>query len=402
MKSSTRLLVVPLALGMLVAACGSDGETASENTAAATQPETTEPAATEPAATEPETTEGGETPQAAGLAAAQLVVDANTTAPTAIGPTIPLDSVPEAKTVAWLECSLPSCAAIGVGFENAAAALGWTLEVISWETDAAAAFQQAIDLGVDYVAITGTAPALIQDQIDAAAEAGIGFFSCFDTALPEQEANNIWMQCGDATAVVAAGDRLANAIIVDSGGTANVLMVNIPDFAVLVSEREGSEAAYAANCPDCKFTELALTLDQLLAGEVAGAVVSAVQADPSIDYIHFAFDGLTTGVTATLAEADLLEGRKVVGVDFSGAVLQEVVDGTMQFWTANPKEYSAWLMIDAMARHSIGQENTEERANAVLPTFIVSSPEQAEPLIAGDGWPGPDGMADQFAALWGV
>jgi hypothetical protein len=32
---------------------------------------------------------------------------------------------------------------------------------------------QAIDLDVDYVAITGTAPTLIQDQIDAAADAGI-------------------------------------------------------------------------------------------------------------------------------------------------------------------------------------------------------------------------------------
>ena len=92
-----------------------------------------------------------------------------------------------------------------------------------------------------------------------------------------------------------------------------------------------------------------------------------MQADPSIDYIHIAFDGLSTGLTSTLADAGLLEGRSVVGVDFSGAVLQEIVDGTMKFWTANPKAYSAWLMVDAMARHSIGQENTEERANAMLP-----------------------------------
>jgi ABC-type sugar transport system substrate-binding protein len=396
MRRSTKLLAVPLALAMVVAACGgssSGGDTGSETTdsvAAGASPSDST-AVTEPAAA------GGE-----GLAAAQAVVDANLTAPTKIGPTIPLDSVPEPKTVAWLECSLPSCAAIGVGFKEATALLGWKLEVVSWSTDAAAAFQQAIDLGVDYVAITGTAPELIQDQIDAATAAGIGFFSCFDTADPGGEANNIWTQCGDDDAVTRAGDLIANAIIADSGGTANVLMVNIPDFAVLVSEREGSEAAYAANCPECTFTELPLTLDQLLAGEVAGAVVSAVQADPTIDYIHFAFDGIAGGVSATLAEADLLEGRKLVGVDYSGAILQEIVDGTQQFWTTNPKAYSAWIMVDGMARHSIGQENTEERANALLPTFIVNSAEVAEPLIASDGWPGPDGMADQFATLWGV
>ena len=292
------------------------------------------------------------------------------------------------------------CAAIGVGFDQAAELLGWNLEVISWSDDAAAAFQQALDQGVDYVAITGTSPALIQDQLDAANAAGIPTMSCFDAAEPSPD--GFAMQCGDATAVTVAGDLIANAIIADSGGTANVMMVNIPDFTVLVSEREGSEAAYAANCPDCTFTELALTLDQLLAGEAPGAVVSALQADPDIDYVHFAFDGLAGGMSTILAEADLLEGRKLVGVDYNGAILQEIVDGTQQFWTTNPKEYSAWLMIDAMARHSIGQENTEERANAVLPTFIVNTPEVAEPLIPTDGWTGPDGQAEQFAALWGV
>lgn len=388
----TRLLAVPVALGMLLAACGDD-EKSTDTKAPAS--DTTAPAS--------DTTAGGaEDPAAAGLAAAQVVVDANKTAPEKIGPTIPLESVPEAKTVAWLQCSLPSCAAIGVGFTNATDALGWKLEVITYEADPVAAFQQAIDLGVDYVATTGTSQAVIQDQIDAAKAAGIGYFSCYDTSEPKGEENNIWTQCGDATNVFAAGDRIANQVIVDSAGAANVLMVNIPDFAVLVSEREGSEAAYKANCPGCKFTELALTLDQLLAGEVAGAVVSAVQADPSINYIHVAFDGLSTGLTSVLADAGLLEGRKVVGVDFSGAVLQEIVDGTMAFWTANPKEYAAWVMVDAMARHSIGQENTEERANANLPSFVVSSPAQAEPLVAGDGWPGPDTMAEQFKTLWGV
>jgi ribose transport system substrate-binding protein len=392
MKTRTRLLAAPLALALVIAACGSDDDSSESTDTAAPA---TEAVAEDEAPAETEAPAGAD-----GLAAAQAVVDANLVPPADIGPTIPLDSAPEQKTAAWLECSLPSCAAIGVGFAAAAEKLGWNLEVISWSTDAAAAFQQALDQGVDYVAITGTSPALIQDQLDQANAAGIPTMSCFDASPPA--ADGFAMQCGDATAVTVAGDLIANAIIADSGGTANVMMVNIPDFTVLVSEREGSEAAYAANCPDCTFTELALTLDQLLAGEAPGAVVSALQADPDIDYVHFAFDGLAGGMSTTLAEADLLEGRKLVGVDYNGAILQEIVDGTQQFWTTNPKEYSAWLMIDAMARHSIGQENTEERANAVLPTFIVNTPEVAEPLIPTDGWTGPDGQAEQFAALWGV
>jgi ribose transport system substrate-binding protein len=404
----TRYLVATsIVLALVAAACGSDGKSGdATSTVATTQSSVADSAAVDTTAAVDtaavDTTVVADDPAAAGLAAAQAVVDANLTPPTKIGPTIPLESVPPKKTVAWLECSLPSCIAIGKGFADAVATLGWDLEVISWSTDAAAAFQQAIDLGVDYVALTGTAPALIQDQLDAAAAAGIGFFSCFDTAEPKQEANNIWVQCGDASAVERAGENIADAIIADSGGDANVLMVNIPDFAVLVTERDSSKATYEKNCPGCTFNELALTLDQLLAGEVPGAIVSALQSDPSVDYVHFAFDGLAGGVTTTLADADLLTGRKLVGVDYNGVILQEIVDGTQQFWTTNPKEYSAWLMVDGMARHAIGQDNPEERANAILPTFIVNSPETAQPLIATDGWPGPDGMAEQFAALWGV
>ena len=311
--------------------------------------------------------------------------------------------MPEPKTVAWLECELPSCQDITPGFQAATALLGWELEVIGIQSfDPAPGFQQALDLGVDFIAITGTPPALIQDQIDAAKAAGVGFFSCFDTTDPDGPNNNTWIQCGDDVAVAKTGNLLANAVIADSGGAANVLMVNIPDFAVLVSEREGAQAAYDANCPDCTFTELAVTIDQLLAGEVAGAVVAALQEDPTINYVHFAFDGLTGGVSSTLADAGLLDQVKLVGVDFSAAVLQEIVDGTHQFWTANPKPYAAWLMVDAMARLSIGQDNTEERDVANLPTFIVSDAATAEELIPTNGWPGPDTMADQFAALWGV
>ncbi|MGA9276646.1 sugar ABC transporter substrate-binding protein [Ilumatobacter sp.] len=419
MRIRTRALAAPLALALAVAACGGSDDsgdsgddeapaTAAADDTAADDAAADDTAADDTAADEEATDDtaaddeasGDDAAAGGGVEAAQAVVDANLVPPTEIGPTIPLDSVPEEKTVAWLQCSLPSCAAIGLGFEGAAEALGWNLEVISYDTDAAPAFQQAIDAGVDYVGISGTPPALIQDQLDTANAAGIKTMSCFDATEPSED--GFAMQCGDASSVEVAGDLIANAIIADSGGSANVMMVNIPDFTVLAVERDASEAAYAENCPDCTFNELALTLDQLLAGEVPGAIVSSLQADPSIDYVHFAFDGLAGGVAATLADADLLDGVSLVGVDYNGQILQEIVDGQQQFWTTNPKTYSGWLMMDAMARDAVGMDNPEERANAIVPSFLVNSPEMAQPLIATDGWPGPDNMDQQFAALWGV
>ena len=407
-RSRLAVLLVPLAL--VAAACGSDDDSGSgsettdggsETTEAET--ETTE-AGTETTEAETEATDGAAGGD--GLAAAQAAVDAASEPATDIGPTIPLDGVPEAKTVAWLECEQPSCVAITPGFEDATAALGWDLIVIPAASGAQGpAIQQALDQGADFIAHTGSPLATAEEQIAAAQEAGVGYYSCYSTDLPDPEVNNLFIQCGDSPGVFDNGGLIANWAIADSGGAANVLLVNIPDFPVLVSEAEGAAAAYEENCPDCTLETLDTTIDSLIAGEVPAAVASRLQANPDINYIQFTFGDLPAGVADTLEEAGLLEGVKIIGVDFSTQIgLPEIIAGRHAAWTANPKPYAGWLMVDAMARESLGMDNPEERDNAKLPTFIVSDAETAQSILdLGDsGWPGPETMADQFTALWGV
>ena len=103
--------------------------------------------------------------------------------------TIPLTGVPETKTFAWLECDVPTCAAyITPGVTAATEALGWDLEIIPMKsTEPGPAFQQAIDMGVDYIASTGLAIAQYQAQLDAANAAGIKVLSCFGTDDPSPD-----------------------------------------------------------------------------------------------------------------------------------------------------------------------------------------------------------------------
>lgn len=120
---------------------------------------------------------------------------------------------------------------------------------------------------------------------------------------------------------------------------------------------------------------------------------------------HFAFGDLPAGVREALDAAGLLSQVKLTGVDFSVSLgLQGIIDGTHAAWTANPKPYAAWLMVDAFARHSLGMDNPEERDNAILASFVVSDAATAEEIqaLGPDGWPGPATMAGQFKALWGV
>ena len=327
------------------------------------------------------------------------------TAPTKIGPTIKLTSKPEKKKVAWLECELPSCTAITPGFKDATAALGWELDVIPVGSfTPQQAFQQALDNGADFVAITGTPAASMKEQIDAAKAKGVGFASCYSTDVPDAT-NNILMQCGDSPGVSYNGGLISDWITKDSGGKAHTLIVNIPDFPVLVAEADGAKAAYKANCSGCTVEELNVTLDQLIAGEVPGLVVSKLQKDKTINYLHFTFGDLPGGVPEAVEAAGLTKQVKYTGVDASTAIgFAGVAAGTHAAWTVNPKAYAGWLMVDAFARASLGMKNPEERANAKLPTFVVADKKTADEVVAAgpNGWPGPATMAAQFKTLWGV
>lgn len=382
-----------IAAALIVSACGDDDSSDTTATTASSDGDTT-------------TTAGDTSTTAAadGLAAAQAVVDKYRDENQPIGITEPLTSVPEKKTIAWLECELESCQYLTVGMQDATEALGWELMTISsTSADPAPAMQQAIDAGVDFIASSGEAPSLYEEQAQAAAAAGIKMLSCYDTTPPDGPNTNIWTQCGDTSFVEKTGPLMADWAIVDSQGAANVLVVNIPDFPVLVSEVDAYKAEMEANCPDCTVTDLNVTINDLVGGTVASSVASALQSDSSINYVFNSFGSLPAGLTASLDSAGLLDQVTVYGQDFSSFDLQEIVDGTMGAWSADPKAYAAWLMVDAAARLSLGMELTEERDAANLPTFLVEDAATAQDIIDNQGgdW-NPPGMAEAFKELWGV
>ena len=145
------LLIVPLAL--VAAACSSDDSgDATDSTEAATEATDAATEATDAA------TEAPSPPVAATDSWPRRPSPTVPASPlTDIGPTIPLDGVPEPKKVGWLECEQPSCAAITPGFEAATAALGWELVTIpATSFDQGPAIQQALDEGVDFIAHTGS------------------------------------------------------------------------------------------------------------------------------------------------------------------------------------------------------------------------------------------------------
>ena len=415
MTTRRKLTAVLFAGALIAVACGDDDD---DDGSAATEAPGTDTTGTDTTGTEAPGTEAtstgatgteapgttGEGGEASGVEAALANVEQYRDPNQPIGVTIPLTGVPEPKKFAWLECELESCPYITVGVEAATEALGWEMiKIASESANPGPAFQQAIDAGADFIASSGEAPSLYEEQAQAAADAGIMILSCFDTTPPNGPETNIWTQCGDTSFVEKTGPLMANWAIVDSDAAANVLIVSIPDFPVLKAETDAYIAELEKNCPDCSHTELDITIPQLTGGEVPAAVASQLQANPDINYVFFSFGSLPAGVTASLESAGLLDQVTVYGQDFSAFGLEEIVAGTMGAWSADPKAYAGWLMVDAAARLSLGMELTEERDAASLPTYLVETPEQAQEILDccnGDWW--PPTMEEDFKELWGV
>ena len=393
-KGTRRVTAAIFALGLVAAACGGD-DSSSEETSAPTESEA--PASSE-APTETEAPAGGDE-----VAAAEAIVAELRTIPTDITVTVaPSAAVPTGIKVAWLACELPSCTEVGEDWPAIAEALGWELKVINVTSAApGAGVQEAIDWGANYISISGSPVAAFQEQYDAAIAAGIKFAFAYNGEAP---AEGILTSISGNDAVYDAGSKIANYIIADSGAAANVLMVNVQMFPVLVAEEEGIRDTLAAGCSACTFDVLPVAIEDI-GVNVPNLVASYLQENPETNYVTYAFSALPIGVTAALQAAGLDGQITQVGVDFDKTGLTEIVDGTHKAWTSNPKAYSGWLMAHAMILDALGDEYTERAAGEVLPNFVLDDATIAQQIIDSSelsNWKGPEGYADQFLALWGV
>lgn len=327
-----------------------------------------------------------------------------TSPPSEMTVTEPLPEAPGPKTVAFVNCPVPSCQVNEPHLEEALDALGWELTVITYDAAApGAAFQQAIDAGVDYIATSGLPLAAIEEQVTQAAAAGIPIFEVYSTDAPEGEGNNLFSQIGGSASVHAASDVLADWVIDDADGAANVVFVTIRDFPILVEEEDAVTAAFADRCDGCSVEALPVTIADLGAGAVPQQVASFLQSNPDVSHVWFSFSNLSTGVSDALDGAGLLEDRKLIGLQHESPQLQEIVDGTNTAWLAVPYPYGMWVLADQMARHATGVWDADLQETAsVLPTWVVDAPDVAEDLLPTDGWTGPDGFKDSFLELWGV
>ena len=344
------------------------------------------------------TTAGGG--DAAGVAAATQYLQTYIANPTSIVLTTPVSKAPpKGKFIIKLTTPEPVSTVISNNAADAATALGWTFKSLMIGATAdgpAKAFDAALQMKPDGIIISGDPKSTYSVQLAAAKAAGIPVVSESTTDVGGTGDGIIANPDGPGQ-VAAWGKLVAAGIVVDSGGTADVLSVNIPAYPILNVYAGALKAALAEWAPNAKVTDLNVQATDI-GTKVGPAIVSAMQADPNINYASFSFGDLSIGVPAALSAAGL--NVKIVGETPSPANIQGLKDGTQTMWPGFSAPILGWRDIDALVRFYTG-DNPAAAGLIALPTQVLNKTTVGGAVLNGDGfYVGVNGYQAQFKKLW--
>ena len=315
----------------------------------------------------------------------------------------PLKQAPATgKRVFWLEGNNGGAAPITPGFKAATAALGWTLKVLSYDPadpqSASSALQQAVSQKADFIASSGLEAPLLGEGLQAAKSAGIPVFQIATLDKAGEKANGIYAVVNRGEQIRSNMAGMAAYTVADSGATANVLNVTLPDYKILATAAADYRDSLTKTCSACTYDQLGISLQEFVSGGVPSQVVSYLQTHPDVNYLMLSLGALSTGVDQALDTAGLKKRVKIIGTAPALANVQGLIDGKESAWILLPEALQAWYVVDAMARYSEGMD-LKPIQTADLPVEIWTGTNVPKPAHDYDG---PAGYAATWKALWKV
>jgi hypothetical protein len=333
---------------LFVAACSSSGDSSSASSA---------PGSTSPDATSPGS---GGSSGSGGVAAAQAEYDKYKQEPTDVGITTPLPkpaSTVAKKSIIYMQNATPEGEQIANGIQKAASLLGWNYKAIQYQTSTTAAIQTAFNQAIaehpNAIFDAGTPDVVLTRQRAEMAQAGIKFIECCES-YPDDASNPPIAVVNAKAQINFEGQLLADGIIAKTNGKVHALTVVVPTFSILKGVADGVKARFAELCAStCKSTELNVTLGNI-GTQLPNMVTSALQRDPSINYLAFTCGCLGVGVPQALRQAGLTSKVKLASHDAQANTLADLKSGTQEFGIADSNTVTGFRQVDAYLRYLQG------------------------------------------------
>ena len=255
--------------------------------------------------------------------------------------------------------------------------------------------KQALQYKPVAVGLSGLPRAVWQSIIPAYKAANVKIVTGY--IGPMQYDDTVIGQVGGSSDVAQYGQIIANWVISDSNGKANILLQNVNDFPVLKVYSDAFTATVKARCPGCKITNVDNTIPQVSGGQVVSTVVAALQKDKTINYVVTCNGPFLTGLPAALASAGL-NNVKIAGESGDVQNLTNVKLGKENAYTGLALHYGAWLMIDMVLRNMQGITFKADGDEGLPKQLLTKNVE----FTVSNSYDKPSDYADQLKKLWKV
>jgi len=226
--------VLTAVLGLVIAACSS--------TSSGTSTAGTSTAGSSAGVT------GGST--SAGVQAAEAELKVAEARPASINLPPVTASIPSGKTVSFVHCGVAVCDTIAAAIKNAAAVLGWKVDVIPTNGTPAsvkAAWDTVVRLHPAVAFGSGFNRALFASEASQLASMKV---PVMDWSTLDSPGQGITFVKGGPSEVPLVGEQMAAWVVANTQGKADTLYVNLPTFVILQPVMTGFEAYYkVASCP---------------------------------------------------------------------------------------------------------------------------------------------------------
>lgn len=270
-------------------------------------------------------------------------------------------------------------------FKNNGSPAEWTQGV----TDAIAQNANSIDL------LAGLDPAAISAQVRQATGQDISVVATHLYDVNQEIDPNI--TAATNIPYEQAGRLLADWVIVQTGGDANVLVTTINQVNSTVPMTAGIEDEFATYCGDgCKVTKIDSTIPEL--GKLQQQVQSALTRDPSINYVINLYDSAQAPQTEAAIKALGRNDLKIATFNGTPEILKLIgPDSVIAMDVAENLDWIAYGAIDQHLRLLSGAEPTDT-PNIPLRVYDASNIDEATGASLGFG----DGYIAGYEELWGL
>jgi ribose transport system substrate-binding protein len=331
------------------------------------------------------------------LAAAQQAATQAAQVPTSILQT-PLGSfAPKSSGLIFhVACNLAleGCSKIANGIKAGTLAMGYKFKLCNGGTTATqinSCFTQAIAAHPTAIVVNGIGVADAGNSFAQAAKAHVPIVGTF-TGDPTGVKGVVTEVAGNTCSQQAK--TIADAIIADSGGKANVLWVGTSTYTCNIQRQQGF-LKEMKTCPTCTTSTLSFAISALTS-QLPTQLSSAIQSNPNLTYIVGTFDAVALAATQAIRQAGKASSIKVAGFDGDAPDLQLVKAGDIQHWDdVTGGGEPGYAAVDAAARHAVGK-SVPKVTNITTMLVTKGNYSKIAPAYAG-----PKGYVKQFKSLWG-